>query len=203
MASWVPWSVMYVLPLRVLLIDTLIGLRLQETALVIIDRRRQQFNRWSLFALVVIIFWRLSNLILKTGITFLFPLFEVLWYRRRIWKSVPDGMRINGRGSSIIRGRNMGLLSGSSGRIDAAVFLLPYAIGEIASRRVNSIGWDIGHQFLLGGGSHGLTVIALYAILLFCLHVADRKSQRTDNCPLQQQKQNATFKRKHNKRWIF
>lgn len=53
----------------------------------------------------------------------------------------------------------MGLLSGSSGRIDAAVFLLPYAIGEIASRRVNSIGWDIGHQFLLGGGSHGLTVI--------------------------------------------
>ena len=47
----------------------------------------------------------------------------------------------------------------SSVRIDAAVFLLPYDIGEIASRRVSGIGWDIGHRFLLGGGSHGLTVI--------------------------------------------
>ena len=53
----------------------------------------------------------------------------------------------------------MGLLSVSSDRIDAAVFLLPYAIGEIASRRVNGFGWNIGHRFLLGGGSHGLTVI--------------------------------------------
>ena len=53
----------------------------------------------------------------------------------------------------------MGLLSVSSDRIDAAVFLLPYAIGEIASRRVNGFGWNIGHWFLLGGGSHGLTVI--------------------------------------------
>ena len=53
----------------------------------------------------------------------------------------------------------MGLQNVSSGRIDAAVFLLTYAIGEIASRRVSGIGWDIGHRFLLGGGSHGLTVI--------------------------------------------
>ena len=53
----------------------------------------------------------------------------------------------------------MGLQNVSSGRIDAAVFLLTYAIGEIASRRASGIGWDIGHRFLLGGGSHGLTVI--------------------------------------------
>ena len=53
----------------------------------------------------------------------------------------------------------MGMQNVSSGRIDAAVFLLPCAIGEIASRRVSGIGWDIGHRFLLGGGSHGLTVI--------------------------------------------
>lgn len=78
----------------------------------------------------------------------------------------------------------MELLNVSSGRIDTAVFLLPSAIGEIASRRGNGIGWDIGHRFslwalpsrfgiiqasltsvlavplvLLGGGSHGLTVI--------------------------------------------
>ena len=53
----------------------------------------------------------------------------------------------------------MGLQNVSSVRIDAAVFLLPCAIGEIASRRVSGIGWDIGHRFLLGGGSHGLTVI--------------------------------------------
>ena len=53
----------------------------------------------------------------------------------------------------------MGLQNVSSGRIDTAVFLLPCAIGEIASRRVSGIGWDIGHRFLLGGGSHGLTVI--------------------------------------------
>ena len=53
----------------------------------------------------------------------------------------------------------MGLLNVSSGRIDTSVFLLPCAIGEIASRRVSGIGWDIGHRFLLGGGSHGLTVI--------------------------------------------
>ena len=53
----------------------------------------------------------------------------------------------------------MGLQNVSSGWIDTAVFLLPYAIGEIVSRRVNGIGWDIGHRFLLGGGSHGLTVI--------------------------------------------
>ena len=53
----------------------------------------------------------------------------------------------------------MGMQNVSCIRIDAAVFLLPYAIGEIASRRVNGIGWDIGHRFLLGGGSHGLTVI--------------------------------------------
>ena len=53
----------------------------------------------------------------------------------------------------------MGLLNVSSGRIDAAVFLLPCAIGEIASRRVNGFGRGIGHRFLLGGGSHGLTVI--------------------------------------------
>ena len=61
----------------------------------------------------------------------------------------------------------MGLLNVSSGRIDAAVFLLPCAIGEIASRRVHGIRWDIGHRFLLGGGSHGLTVIegVLYGFL--------------------------------------
>ena len=53
----------------------------------------------------------------------------------------------------------MGLQNVSSGWIDTAVFLLPYAIGEIASRRVNGFGWDIGHRFILGGGSHGLTVI--------------------------------------------
>ena len=53
----------------------------------------------------------------------------------------------------------MGLLNVSSGRIDAAVFLLPCAIGEIGSRGVSGIGWDIGQRFLLGGGSHGLTVI--------------------------------------------
>ena len=53
----------------------------------------------------------------------------------------------------------MGLQNVSSGRIDAAVFLLTYAIGEIASRRASGIGWDIGHRFLLGGGSHGLTVV--------------------------------------------
>ena len=53
----------------------------------------------------------------------------------------------------------MGMQNVSSGRIDAAVFLLPCAIGEIASRRVNGFGWDIGHRFILGGGSHGLTVI--------------------------------------------
>ena len=53
----------------------------------------------------------------------------------------------------------MGMQNVSSGRIDAAVFLLPCAIGKIASRRVSGIGWDIGHRFLLGGGSHGLTVI--------------------------------------------
>lgn len=53
----------------------------------------------------------------------------------------------------------MGMQNVSSGRIDAAVFMLPYAIGEIDSRRVNGFGWDIGHRFLLGGGSHGLTVI--------------------------------------------
>ena len=53
----------------------------------------------------------------------------------------------------------MGLLNDSSVRIDAAVFLLLCAIGEIASRRVSGIGWDIGHRFLLGGRSHGLTVI--------------------------------------------
>ena len=53
----------------------------------------------------------------------------------------------------------MELLNVSSGKIDTAVFLLTYAIGEIASRRVSGIGWDIGHRFLLGGGSHGLTVI--------------------------------------------
>ena len=53
----------------------------------------------------------------------------------------------------------MGLRNVSSGRIDAAVFQMSYAIGEIVSRRVNGIGWDIGQRFLLGGGSHGLTVI--------------------------------------------
>lgn len=53
----------------------------------------------------------------------------------------------------------MGMQNVSCVRIDAAVFLLPYDIGEIASRRVSGIGWDIGHRFLLGGGSHGLTVI--------------------------------------------
>ena len=50
-----PWGVMRILPLRILIIETFFGWKLQETALVIIDRR-QQFNRWSLFALVVIIF---------------------------------------------------------------------------------------------------------------------------------------------------
>ena len=53
----------------------------------------------------------------------------------------------------------MGLLNVSSSRIDTAVFLPPCAIGEIAFRRVRGIGWDIGHRFLLGGGSHDLTVI--------------------------------------------
>ena len=53
----------------------------------------------------------------------------------------------------------MGLQNVSSGWIDTAVFLLPYAIGEIVSRRVNGSGWDSGHRFLLGGGSYGLTVI--------------------------------------------
>lgn len=53
----------------------------------------------------------------------------------------------------------MGLQNVSSGRIDAAVFLLTYAIGKIAFRRASGIGWDIGHRFLLGGGSHGLTVV--------------------------------------------
>ena len=53
----------------------------------------------------------------------------------------------------------MGMQNVSCSRIDAAVFLLPYAIGEIAFRRVNGFGWDTGHQFLLGGGSHGLTVL--------------------------------------------
>ena len=53
----------------------------------------------------------------------------------------------------------MGLLNVSSGRNDTVVFLLPCAIGEIASRRVNGFGWDLGHQSLLGGGSYGLTVI--------------------------------------------
>ena len=53
----------------------------------------------------------------------------------------------------------MGMQNVSCVRIDAAVFLLPCAIGEIASRRVNGFGWDIGHRFILGGGSHGLTVI--------------------------------------------
>ena len=53
----------------------------------------------------------------------------------------------------------MGMQNVSCVRIDAAVFLLPCAIGEIDSRRVSGIGWDIGHRFLLGGGSHGLTVI--------------------------------------------
>ena len=51
-----PLGVMRALPLRVILVETFIGWRLQETTLVIIDRRRQQFNRWSLSALVVIIF---------------------------------------------------------------------------------------------------------------------------------------------------
>lgn len=53
----------------------------------------------------------------------------------------------------------MGMHNVSCVRIDAAVFMLPCSIGEIDSRRVNGFGWDIGHQFLLGGGSHGLTVI--------------------------------------------
>ena len=53
----------------------------------------------------------------------------------------------------------MWLQNVSSGRIDTDVFLLTYAIGEIASRRVNGFGWNIGHWFLLGGGSHGLTVV--------------------------------------------
>lgn len=53
----------------------------------------------------------------------------------------------------------MGMQNVSCVRIDTDVFLLTYAIGEIASRRVNGFGWDIGHRFLLGGGSHGLTVI--------------------------------------------
>lgn len=53
----------------------------------------------------------------------------------------------------------MGLQNVSSGRIDAAVFLLTYAIGKIAFRRASGIGWDIGHRFLLGGGSHGLTCL--------------------------------------------
>ena len=53
----------------------------------------------------------------------------------------------------------MWLQNVSSGRIDAAVFLLTYAIGKIASRRASGIGWNIGHRFLLGGGSHGLTVV--------------------------------------------
>ena len=51
-----PLGVMRVLPLRVILIETFIGWRLQETTLVIIDRRRQKFNIRCLFALVVIIF---------------------------------------------------------------------------------------------------------------------------------------------------
>lgn len=51
----------------------------------------------------------------------------------------------------------MGMHNVSCVRIDAAVFMLPCSIGEIDS--VNGFGWDIGHQFLLGGGSHGLTVI--------------------------------------------
>ena len=55
----------------------------------------------------------------------------------------------------------MGLQNVSSGRIDAAVFLLTYAIGKIAFRRASGIGWDIGHRFLLGGGSHGLTVVVI------------------------------------------
>ena len=53
----------------------------------------------------------------------------------------------------------MGMQNVSSGRIDVAVFLLTYANGKIASRRASGIGWNIGHRFLLGGGSHGLTVV--------------------------------------------
>ena len=53
----------------------------------------------------------------------------------------------------------MELLNVSSGKIDTAVFLLTYAIGEIASRRSSCIGCDIGHRFLLGRVSHGLTVV--------------------------------------------
>ena len=37
----------------------------------------------------------------------------------------------------------MGLQNVSSGRIDAAVFLLTYAIGEIAFRRASGIGWTL------------------------------------------------------------
>ena len=51
-----PWGVVCVLLLRVLLKESLIAWRLQEIAFVIIDRRRQQFNRRSLFVLVVVIF---------------------------------------------------------------------------------------------------------------------------------------------------
>lgn len=50
----------------------------------------------------------------------------------------------------------MELLNVSSGRIDTAVFLLPCAIGEIASRRGNGIGWDIGHRFPFGRFRHDL-----------------------------------------------
>ena len=53
----------------------------------------------------------------------------------------------------------MGMQNVSCIRIDAAVFLLTYAIGKIASRRASGIGWDIGHRLLSGGGSHGLTVV--------------------------------------------